>query len=355
MMRTLVLVAVVVGLGALTAGCGSSSKGGGSRAAAGVSGVSSFLVVVTSAGTGAGAVTLDPPSATGFYPSGTALTLTAGPDAQSFFAGWGGALAGQTANPLQLSVSGPLNIVATFDLPAAGSPRSEFTTTPARPAGVAPFAVSFVDASTNAPTTWRWDFGDGQTGTGANPTHTYAQPGRYTVTLTASNAAGPGVAAMKRDLVLVVDRNAGSPYWYVGDVYGGALKVHSASEAQLAQQVLTLVNRERALVGAPALQSDTQAERAAKAHVEDMAGRGYFDHVSPEGWTPEDRLRMTGGSGYSLVGENIAVGQRTAADVMAAWMASPGHRMNLLDPRFTHLGVGVDEPTFHWAKVLVRR
>lgn len=354
MTRTLEVL-VVVALGAVAVGCGSSSKGGGSRAAAGVAGVSSFQVVATATGTGAGAVTLDPPSPTGFYPAGTAVTLTATPDARSFFAGWGGDLGGQTTNPLQVTISGPLTVSATFDLPAAGAPTSDFTTTPARPAGVAPFTVTFNDTSTGAPTGWRWDFGDGQTASSASPTHTYAQPGRYTVTLQASNAAGPGLQAMRRDLVVVVDQNAGSPYWYVGDVHGGALKVHTASEAALAQQVLTLVNRERALVGAPALQPDAQAERAAKAHVEDMAGRGYFDHVSPEGWTPDDRLRMTGGSGYSLVGENIAVGQRTAADVMAAWMASPGHRANLLDARFTHLGVGVDEATFHWAKVLVRR
>lgn len=147
----------------------------------------------------------------------------------------------------------------------------------------------------------------------------------------------------------------GSRFWYVGDAFGGAFKTHSSSEASLVAQVLTLLNRERAAVGAGALALDAQAERAAKVHVEDMAGRGYFDHISPEGWAPEDRLRMTGASGYTLVGENIAVGQRTAQDVMNAWMNSPGHRANMLDPRFTHVGIGLDEATFHWAQVFLRR
>jgi uncharacterized protein YkwD len=149
--------------------------------------------------------------------------------------------------------------------------------------------------------------------------------------------------------------NVGSPYWYIGDTFGNPLKPMTASEDSLAQQVLTLVNQERALAGVPALRLDLEAQRAAKAHCEDMNGRTYFDHISPEGWTPEDRLRMTGASGYVFAGENIAVGQRTAREVMDAWMASPGHRMNILDARYTHLGVGLDEPSLFWAQVFLRR
>ncbi len=56
--------------------------------------------------------------------------------------------------------------------------------------GVGPLEVAFTDTSTNDPASWLWDFGDGETSTAQNPTHTYADPGRYTVTLTATNPGG---------------------------------------------------------------------------------------------------------------------------------------------------------------------
>lgn len=358
MNRSLVLVLVVSSFGLVTAGCNNSSRKDHSARgqATGVAGVASFQVTVATAGGGAGAVTLDPPSATGWYPDGATVTVTAAADATtSYFAGWEGDLAGQPTSAVQVTVRAALQVTARFERPAAGAPRSEFTSSPARPSGVAPLTVTFTDGSTGTPTGWRWDLGDGRTAAGRTVTHTYTTPGRYTVTLQAENQAGPGLPAIKRELVVVVDRDAGSPYWYVNDDYANPLKTHSASEATLAQQVLTLVNQERAAAGVAPLQADVQAERAAKAHVEDMAGRSYFDHVSPEGWTPTDRMRMTKGSGYRMVGENIAVGQRSAQAVMNAWMASPGHRANILDARYTHLGVGVDEPSWNWCQVFLTR
>jgi len=56
--------------------------------------------------------------------------------------------------------------------------------------GIAPFTVKFTDQSSNLPTSWLWDFGDGTTSTAQNPTHTYSNTGTYTVTLTAINMAG---------------------------------------------------------------------------------------------------------------------------------------------------------------------
>src|SRR3954467_11954153 len=56
--------------------------------------------------------------------------------------------------------------------------------------GPTPLNVAFTDLSTNTPTSWAWDFGDGGTSTVQNPTHTYATPGTYTVTLVATNAQG---------------------------------------------------------------------------------------------------------------------------------------------------------------------
>lgn len=158
---------------------------------------------------------------------------------------------------------------------------------------------------------------------------------------------------------VVAPAGTGSRYWYVNDAFGNPYKTHSSSEASSAQQVLALVNQERANNGGlPPLTLDTAAERAAKVHAEDMEGRGFFSHTTPEGWSPGDRLQMTGATGYSGWGENIAVGQLTAQDVMTAWMGSSGHRANILSATHTHLGVGVAERTGggpYWVQVFLRR
>jgi len=67
-------------------------------------------------------------------------------------------------------------------------PVADFSASPA--SGAVPLIVSFTDLSANGPTSWVWDFGDGWAGAGQNPTHTYENPGIYTVSLTATNAAG---------------------------------------------------------------------------------------------------------------------------------------------------------------------
>jgi uncharacterized protein YkwD len=110
----------------------------------------------------------------------------------------------------------------------------------------------------------------------------------------------------------------------------------AAAEAE----VLTLVNRERARAGCRALAVDTRLATAAGRHSADMARRGYFSHTTPEGVTFSTRI-TNAGYRWSFVGENIALGQRTPAAVMRAWMTSPGHRANILNCRFRHIGVGL--------------
>lgn len=150
--------------------------------------------------------------------------------------------------------------------------------------------------------------------------------------------------------------SSGSNYWYVGDTFGNPLKTQNANEANLANEVLVLVNQERQLAGQAPLLLDTGAEKAAKAHSEDMLGRGYFNHDTPEGWSHVDRLSMLGVTGFNMSGENIARGQTTAAQVMSDWMNSQGHKENILRPEFTHIGMGVAEgPQVHWTQVFLRR
>jgi len=75
-----------------------------------------------------------------------------------------------------------------FDFGAVPAPVADFSATPVT--GLAPLSIAFTDLSTNTPTTWAWDFGDGYTGSIQNPTHIYTGVGSYTVTLEASNGGG---------------------------------------------------------------------------------------------------------------------------------------------------------------------
>ena len=106
------------------------------------------------------------------------------------------------------------------------------------------------------------------------------------------------------------------------------------------QQVVQLVNAQRARVGCRALVVDARLARAAQAHSADMAKRRYFSHTSLDGRTFVQRIRAQGYRGTRL-GENIAAGYRTPSAVMTAWMKSPGHRANILQRRFREVGIGV--------------
>jgi uncharacterized protein YkwD len=112
-------------------------------------------------------------------------------------------------------------------------------------------------------------------------------------------------------------------------------------EAGLEAEVVTLVNAERAKKpNCPALAVDTRLATAARKHSADMAARGYFDHTTPEGVDFATRISREGYA-WSGAGENIAKGQRDPQSVMTAWMNSDGHRANILNCGYKHLGVGL--------------
>ncbi|MGR6916731.1 CAP domain-containing protein [[Actinomadura] parvosata] len=116
---------------------------------------------------------------------------------------------------------------------------------------------------------------------------------------------------------------------------GQATSVGTALESE----VVRLTNAERAKGGCDPLRQDARLRRAAFGHSADMAKRGYFDHDSQDGRDMVDRIRATGFSG-SAWAENIAKGQRTAAQVVRDWMNSAGHRENIMNCSYTHIGVG---------------
>jgi uncharacterized protein YkwD len=127
-----------------------------------------------------------------------------------------------------------------------------------------------------------------------------------------------------------------------GDTYWTALWARPFTPGELTRteaDVIGLTNRERAGAGLTPLAPDPLLTAAAQAHSVDMVARDFYSHTSPDGSKPWDRAAAAGATRRSI-GENIACGQRSPAEVVEGWMNSPGHRANILKPDFTHIGVG---------------
>src|SRR5690242_18155624 len=125
-----------------------------------------------------------------------------------------------------------------------------------------------------------------------------------------------------------------------GRVYLSSTRPPSAEQAAGVSleeaQVLDLVNRERAKAGLPTLKLERRLAVAARGHSYDMALRRYFSHRSADGVSAEQRLRGSD-IGYAEMGENIYMDDLPDASGLAqravrGWMASPGHRKNMLSP-----------------------
>ncbi len=135
----------------------------------------------------------------------------------------------------------------------------------------------------------------------------------------------------------------------------------------LPERVLELVNAARARgrrcgtqyfpAVAPVRLSATLDEVASQ-HAVDMAQHGYFDHIDLDGRTPADRVKAVGYH-ERLVGENIAYGPTSVGEVVAGWLASPGHCENIMDPRFAEMGLALAPGSArphgeYWVQLLVK-
>ena len=123
----------------------------------------------------------------------------------------------------------------------------------------------------------------------------------------------------------------------------------STSVLDYEQQVVTLVNAERAKYGLAALTLDETLCGYARVKSQDMHDQGYFSHTSPTYGSPFDMMRAFGVS-YRTAGENIAMGYATPAAVVEAWMNSEGHRANILSANYTTLGVGYVADGGYWTQ-----
>lgn len=105
------------------------------------------------------------------------------------------------------------------------------------------------------------------------------------------------------------------------------------------QEVVQLVNQERTERGLNPLKVDTELADVARTKSEDMRDENYFSHQSPTYGSPFEMMQEFGIQ-YRAAGENIAAGQTTPQAVVKGWMESEGHRENILNDQFTHIGVG---------------
>lgn len=98
---------------------------------------------------------------------------------------------------------------------------------------------------------------------------------------------------------------------------------------------------------APPLAWDTRMEQAAVKHSADMAANRHYGHTGTDGSSAGDRLTQAGYR-WAMWGENIAKGFGSTARVMEAWVESPSHCENLMNPRFTHMGAAVAD--WYWTQ-----
>lgn len=110
--------------------------------------------------------------------------------------------------------------------------------------------------------------------------------------------------------------------------------------------ILLETNRHRVENNLPPLALNTKLSSAAQAKVNDMFRQQYFEHIGPDGRGPSDWVDDAGYN-YIAVGENLALGNfENDAELVEAWMNSPGHRANILNNRFQEIGLAATAGTF---------
>lgn len=121
-------------------------------------------------------------------------------------------------------------------------------------------------------------------------------------------------------------------------------------------EVIRLVNVERGNRGLMLLTQNWELSRVARYKSQDMINKGYFSHTSPTFGSPF-KMMEDFGIRFVAAGENIAYGQNTPAEVMNAWMNSPGHRSNILSPTYTQIGVGLARDRYgrcYWTQMFIK-
>lgn len=139
---------------------------------------------------------------------------------------------------------------------------------------------------------------------------------------------------------------------YPGDI----INIPTADDAvtKYEGEVVRLVNEIRKKNGLSALKEDWQLSRVARYKSQDMKDKNYFSHTSPTYGSPFQMMKSFGIS-YKSAGENIAKGYSTPEAVVNGWMNSSGHRANILNSSFTHIGVGYVSGGNYWTQMFISK
>jgi uncharacterized protein YkwD len=157
----------------------------------------------------------------------------------------------------------------------------------------------------------------------------------------------PAFAMIILALATTANANAATPNRVATPCAGANLTPTPASAAKVRSATLCLLNRQRALHGLRRLRAQRSLSHAATNYARLMVHQHFFDHVSPSGSTMASRIERTNYLHHTRawsLGENLAWGAGTAStpwQIVNAWMHSPGHRRNILDPSFKEIGIGV--------------
>ena len=137
---------------------------------------------------------------------------------------------------------------------------------------------------------------------------------------------------------------------YPGQVLN--IPVTDSSVLSYEKEVVRLVNEIRAQNGLKELTYDWELSRVARFKSQDMHDNSYFSHTSPIYGSPFQMIRNFDIT-YRSAGENIAKGQATPQAVVNAWMNSSGHRANILNSAYTHIGVGFVSDGRYWTQMFI--
>lgn len=105
--------------------------------------------------------------------------------------------------------------------------------------------------------------------------------------------------------------------------------------------MLQLINQERTRAGLHPLQVDSCLVQTARAKAKDMIDNNYFGHVSPTLGNPYEQMKAAGITGYTILGGENLAGNQSVEAAHQRLMNSPGHRANIMDSRYTHVGIGI--------------
>ena len=181
--------------------------------------------------------------------------------------------------------------------------------------------------------------------TGSNSDSTTSKPGTNCGNTGSNNGSNNGNTGS----------NNGSNSGNTGSDNGsnnGSIDSTVTSQTAFENRVLELVNEERAKNGLSALQMDESVREVARVKSSDMSKNNYFSHTSPTYGTPFEMLKSYGIS-YKSAGENIAQGSTSPEAVVNGWMNSSGHRANILNANYTHIGIGYEADGNYWTQMFI--